>query len=182
MRLHDERVLARETESEAVPAVAVVHPASEKPDEELMLPDTLQAFEESPIYARTNGYLVRWYKDIGSHLNKGELLATIDIPEVDQELSQARASRQQIVAQMQLAKISAERWETSRHESATQTLATRSGRRSVRRHVSININRAAVATGSIRRRVLRPAARWRSCDASARRRRCARFAARPPAR
>jgi RND family efflux transporter MFP subunit len=107
-------VLAGETESNAVPTVAVVHPKAEKPDEELVLPGTLQAFVESPIYARTNGYLVRWYKDIGSHVSKGELLAAIDTPEVDQELSQARAARQQILAQMQLAKISADRWENLR--------------------------------------------------------------------
>jgi membrane fusion protein, multidrug efflux system len=114
MRLREQRVLARETEMQAVPTVAVVHPTAEKPDEELMLPGSLQAFEESPIYARTNGYLVRWYKDIGSRINKGELLAAIDTPEVDQELIQARAARQQIVAQMQLAKISADRWQNLR--------------------------------------------------------------------
>ena len=79
-----------------------------------MLPGSLQAFKESPIYARTNGYLVRWYKDIGSRVKKGELLAQIDTPEVDQELNQGRAARQQILAQMELAKISAERWENLR--------------------------------------------------------------------
>ncbi len=109
-RRHDSDVLAKETERESVPTVAVIHPASEKPDEELVLPGSLQAFEESPIYARTNGYLLRWYKDIGSRINKGELLADIDTPEVDQELMQARAGRQQIVAQMDLAKINADRY------------------------------------------------------------------------
>jgi RND family efflux transporter MFP subunit len=69
---------------------------------------------ESPIFARTNGYLVRWYKDIGSPIKKGELLAQIDTPEVDQELNQGRAARQQILSQMELAKISSERWETLR--------------------------------------------------------------------
>ena len=98
-----------------IPTVAIVHPTAEKPNEELVLPGTLQAFEESPIYARTSGYLVRWYKDIGSHVNEGELLATIDTPEVDQEhLDQTRAARQQIVAQLELAKISADRWENLR--------------------------------------------------------------------
>ena len=81
---------------------------------ELVLPGSLQAFKESPIYARTNGYLVRWYKDIGSRVKKGELLAEIDTPEVDQELNQARAARQQILAQMELAKINADRWENLR--------------------------------------------------------------------
>jgi multidrug efflux system membrane fusion protein len=109
-----ERALAKETERETVPTVAVVFPQSEKPDEDLILPGSLLAYEESPIYARTNGYLVRWYKDIGSRVEKGELLAKIDTPEVDQELNQTRAARLQILAQMDLAKISADRWENLR--------------------------------------------------------------------
>ena len=92
----------------------VVHPIAEKPDEELVLPASLQAYEESPIYARTSGYLLHWYKDIGSHVNKGDLLADIDTPEVDQELSQARATRQQSAAQLDLAKISADRYQNLR--------------------------------------------------------------------
>jgi multidrug efflux system membrane fusion protein len=108
------RALAKETELDSVPTVSVVHPTAEEPDEELVLPASLQAFEESPIYARTNGYLLRWYKDIGSQVNKGQLLADIDTPEVDQELSQARATRQQIAAQRDLAKISADRWQNLR--------------------------------------------------------------------
>jgi multidrug efflux system membrane fusion protein len=109
-----ERALAKETERETVPTVAVIYPQSEKPDEDLILPGSLLAYEESPIYARTNGYLVRWYKDIGSRVEKGELLAKIDTPEVDQELNQSRAARLQILAQMDLAKISADRWENLR--------------------------------------------------------------------
>ena len=113
-RMSHERALANETERETVPTVAVVNPVSEKPDEDLVLPGSLQAYEESPIYARTSGYLVRWYKDIGSRITKGELLAKIDTPEVDQELNQTRAARQQTVAQVELAKISADRWENLR--------------------------------------------------------------------
>jgi len=113
-RASHERALAKETEQSTIPTVAVVHPLAEKPDEELVLPGSLQAFAESPIYARTNGYLVRWYKDIGSRVQEGDLLATIDTPEIDQELSQSRAARQQIVAQLDLAKISADRWENLR--------------------------------------------------------------------
>jgi|SRR5271169_2078439 len=109
-RIHNSRVLADETEQESIPTVAVVHPIAETADEELILPGTLQAYEESPIYARTNGYLLRWYKDIGSRVSQGELLAEIDTPEVDQELMQARANRQQIVAQLDLAKINADRY------------------------------------------------------------------------
>src|ERR1700728_1490172 len=110
-RMSHERALAKETERETVPTVAVTNPVSEKPDEDLVLPGSLQAYEDSPIYARTNGYLVRWYKDIGSRVTKGELLANIDTPEVDQELNQTRAARQQIVAQMELAKITSDRWQ-----------------------------------------------------------------------
>ncbi len=111
---HAAKALAKETQASAIPYVAVVHPVLEKPDEDLVLPATLQAWKESPIYARTSGYLVQWYKDIGSRVNKGDLLAKIDTPEVDQELSQARAARQQIVAQLDLAKTTAERYQSLR--------------------------------------------------------------------
>ncbi len=109
-RKSESDALAKETDAIAVPTVAVVHPQSEPSNDELILPGNLQAFIESPIFARTNGYLLRWYKDIGSKVEKGELLAAIDTPEVDQELSQARASREQIKAALGLAKISADRW------------------------------------------------------------------------
>jgi multidrug efflux system membrane fusion protein len=106
--------LAKETEAVAIPTVAVVHPQTEPGTDELVLPGNLQAFIESPIFARTNGYLLRWYKDMGSKVDKGELLASIDTPEIDQELSQARANREQIKAALALAKISADRWENLR--------------------------------------------------------------------
>ncbi|HWX53828.1 MAG TPA: efflux RND transporter periplasmic adaptor subunit [Verrucomicrobiae bacterium] len=109
-RLNESKVLAKETEKLAIPTVSVVKASAEPSSDELMLPAQLQAYVESPIYSRTNGYLLRWYKDIGSQVRKGELLADIDTPEVDQELSQARATRDQIRAQMDLAKSSAERW------------------------------------------------------------------------
>jgi RND family efflux transporter MFP subunit len=109
-RFSERRTLAQETEKLAVPTVALIQPSEEPAHDELVLPAQLQAYVESTIYSRTNGYLLRWYKDIGSHVKKGELLAEIDTPEVDQELSQAKAARQQILAQLELAKISAERW------------------------------------------------------------------------
>src|SRR5437588_1934533 len=110
-KLGEKKALAAETERLATPSVSVIHPTQEQSHEELVLPATVQAYKESPIYARTNGYVLRWYKDIGSHLNKGDLLADIDTPEVDQELLQARATRQQIQLQLGLAKSSAERWQ-----------------------------------------------------------------------
>ena len=113
-RIRAGRALARETDREAVPIVAIIHASTESPDEALILPASVQAYEESPIFARTNGYLLRWNKDIGSHVKKGELLAEIDTPEIDQELLQARATRQQIAAQLDIAKISADRWQNLR--------------------------------------------------------------------
>jgi multidrug efflux system membrane fusion protein len=118
IRLGERRALAKETEVLAVPSVIVIQPKPEAPQQELILPSTLQAFTESPIYARTNGYLARWRKDMGSRVQKGELLADIETPEIDQELMQARAARTQAEAQLNLAKSSAERWETLRKMDA----------------------------------------------------------------
>ena len=109
-RKSESDALAKETEAVSIPTVAVVEPQAEPGNDELVLPGNLQAFEESPIFARTNGYLLRWYKDIGSKIQKGELLAAIDTPEIDQELSQARANREQVRSALGLAKISADRW------------------------------------------------------------------------
>ncbi len=109
-RFSDQKALVVETEKLSVPTVSVTKPGAEPAQEELTLPAQLQAYVESSIYSRTNGYLLHWYKDIGSHVRKGELLADIDAPEVDQELSQAKAARQQIAAQAELARTSAERW------------------------------------------------------------------------
>ncbi|MGO9862213.1 MAG: efflux RND transporter periplasmic adaptor subunit [Terriglobales bacterium] len=106
----ESNALAKETEAVSIPTVAVVQPQAEPGNDELVLPGNMLAFIESPIFARTNGYLLRWYKDMGSKVQKGELLASIDTPEVDQELSQTRASREQIKAALELAKISADRW------------------------------------------------------------------------
>jgi len=99
-RIRASRTLARETNREAIPNVAIIHASAESPDEQLVLPASVQAFQQSPIFARTNGYLLRWNKDIGSRVKKGELLAEIDTPEIDQELMQARATRQQVAAQL----------------------------------------------------------------------------------
>jgi RND family efflux transporter MFP subunit len=118
LRLDERRALAKETETLAVPSVVVIRAKAEPPKQDLMLPSSLEAFTESPIYARTNGYLARWYKDIGSKVQKGQLLADIETPEVDQELMQARAARDQAQAQLSLAKSSAERWETLRKMDA----------------------------------------------------------------
>jgi RND family efflux transporter MFP subunit len=103
--------LAENTEALAIPTVAVTHPTAEVAQEDLVLPGTLMAYVESPIYARTNGYLQKWYHDIGTRVPKGELLADIDTPEVDQQLSQARADLNTAQANANLSKITATRYE-----------------------------------------------------------------------
>jgi len=109
-RRSEYQALASNTEALAVPTVAVIHPTAEPGDENLVLPGTLQAYDESPIYARTNGYLQKWYHDIGSRVAKGELLADIDTPEVDQQLSQARADLNTAQANASLSQITASRY------------------------------------------------------------------------
>jgi RND family efflux transporter MFP subunit len=105
------QALVKETETLAVPTVAAIHPVTEPSEEGLVLPGSMQAYVESPIYARTNGYLKKWYRDIGSRVSKGELLADIDTPEVDQQLIQAKADLQTSLANANLSHITATRYE-----------------------------------------------------------------------
>ena len=84
----------------------------------LSLPGTLQGYVEAPISARISGYLIRWNKDIGSRVNKGEVLAEISNPETDQQLAQAVAARQQLVSTLNLTKVSVERWKSLRAQNA----------------------------------------------------------------
>jgi len=105
------QALAKETETLAIPTVAVMHASIESAEEDLVLPGTMQAYVESPIYARTNGYLKKWYHDIGSRVRQGDLLVDIDTPEVDQQLSQARADLNTAQANANLSKITASRYQ-----------------------------------------------------------------------
>ena len=103
-------VVTQETREMAVPAVAVVAPERGAPQEEIVLPGTIQAFTDAPIYARTNGYLRKWYVDIGAHVRAGELIAEIDTPELDQQLQAARADLATAQANARLAQTTAERY------------------------------------------------------------------------
>jgi RND family efflux transporter MFP subunit len=103
--------LMRRTQEAAVPTVAVVFPREGAPTQEIVLPGNTQAFSDAPIYARTNGYLKHWYFDIGAHVQKGQLLAEIETPEVDQQLLQARAELDTAQANLNIAKITATRWQ-----------------------------------------------------------------------
>jgi RND family efflux transporter MFP subunit len=110
-RAQAESTLGVRTERAAVPTVNVVQPASGAVSQEIVLPGNTQAFNDTPIYARTNGYLKRWYVDIGTHVKQGQLLAEIDTPEIDQQLEQARADLKNAQANEQLAQITAARWQ-----------------------------------------------------------------------
>ena len=103
-------VVTQETRDMAVPAVAVVTPTRGAPQQEIVLPGTIQAFTDAPIYARTNGYLKRWHVDIGARVQAGQLLAEIDTPELDQQLLQARADLSTAQANARLAQTTAERY------------------------------------------------------------------------
>ena len=110
-RRNEHKVLAQQTERLSVVHVAVTHATPVQSDSQLILPGNVQSFVESPIYARTNGYLKKWYKDIGSHVKEGELLADIDTPEVDAQLAQAKADLATSQANVKLAGVTAERYE-----------------------------------------------------------------------
>ena len=97
--------LARETREDAVLDVAVVQPHAGGAEEEVVLPGNIQAFTDSPIYARTTGYLKKWYVDIGTRVKAGELLAEIEAPELDHQLQQARADLETAQANLRLAQI-----------------------------------------------------------------------------
>jgi RND family efflux transporter MFP subunit len=104
--------LTRATAQAAIPTVDVVYPTAGAPTQEIVLPGNTQAFISAPIYARTSGYLKRWYFDIGAQVKQGQLLAEIESPEVDQQLDQARADLKTAQANLATAKISADRWQS----------------------------------------------------------------------
>jgi RND family efflux transporter MFP subunit len=108
-RLAAETRLQQATNQAAIPSVSVTHPRPGDRAQELVLPGNTQAFIDSPIYARTNGYLKRWYVDIGARVSKGQLLAEIETPELDQQLRQARAELATAEANLNLSQITAER-------------------------------------------------------------------------
>jgi RND family efflux transporter MFP subunit len=112
--------LSQQTESDEILAVATARPQPNGSTTELVLPGNLQANYEAPIYARTSGYLRRWYVDIGAKVHKGQLLGDIEAPEVDQQLQQAEAGLSVAQANQKIADLTAERW---RHLRATDSVS-----------------------------------------------------------
>jgi len=106
----------------AVSSVAVVAPKQTAPSQEIILPGNIQPFVTSPIYARTDGYLKKWYFDIGAHVKAGDLLAIIQTPEVDEQLAQARSTLGTAQANLRLAQITRDRYQSllTKHAVAQQ--------------------------------------------------------------
>ena len=112
VRSSSEKKLERATEEAAVVSVHVIHPVVGAASQDLVLPGNVQAFTETPIYSRTDGYLKKWYFDIGAHVRRGQLLAEIETPEIDQQLQQSRAELERIQANMELAGVTSNRWQS----------------------------------------------------------------------
>jgi RND family efflux transporter MFP subunit len=106
--------LSQETKDLAIATVSVIHPKAGAPVQEIVLPGDMQPFTDAPIFARTNGYLKKWYADIGANVKAGQLLAEIDSPEVDQQLQSARADLATAQANLNLAEVTATRYKDLR--------------------------------------------------------------------
>jgi RND family efflux transporter MFP subunit len=109
-RSHARAELETDTLENVVPIVNLIHPRRTPAQIQLELPGNITAFEEAPIYARVSGYLKHWLTDIGTHVEAGQPLAEIETPELDQELNQAYAALAQAKANLEIARISSERW------------------------------------------------------------------------
>jgi RND family efflux transporter MFP subunit len=110
-RQHARSALAAETNAQAAPDVLLSKAQSGSPNSEIVLPGNIFAYEDAPIFARTSGYLSHWYFDIGAHVRKGQLLAVISSPEVDQQLAQARADLATAESNASYAKSTAKRYQ-----------------------------------------------------------------------
>jgi RND family efflux transporter MFP subunit len=121
-RVKAETTLTAVTDQMAVPSVSVVAPKQSAPATEIILPGNMQPFMSSPIYARTDGYLKKWYFDIGAHVKAGQLLAVIQTPEVDEQLAQSRSTLGTAQANLELAQITMDRYQSllKKHAVAQQ--------------------------------------------------------------
>ncbi|SNT36310.1 RND family efflux transporter, MFP subunit [Granulicella rosea] len=109
-RANAEQTLVKTTDDAAIRDVSVIKPTQGSKALEIVLPANTQAFIDTPIYARTNGYLRRWYADIGAHVRQGQVLADIETPELDQQVQQAQSDLATATSNLHIAEITAERW------------------------------------------------------------------------
>src|SRR5580698_2557398 len=144
------RALERSTALHARQYVTTISPKASGEDQPLTLPGTLLGVIESTVYARSNGYVVRWVKDIGSSVKKGDLLAEITAPEIDQELSQAISARDQAGASAALAKSTADRWQALRQKDAV-TQQDLDERLSAYSQAAANLDAADANVGRLRK-------------------------------
>jgi RND family efflux transporter MFP subunit len=146
-RVHAEATLKSDTQRHAVLSVAVTRPAQGAGPLEILLPADTQAYIDTPIYARTNGYLRKWYADIGTRVHRGELLAEIETPEMDQQVQQATSDLATAKANLQIAEITAERWKrllaknAVSHQEADQAMSDYSARQSALSSAQANLRR-----------------------------------------
>lgn len=159
-RLRQRDAQERAVQEPALPAVAVAYPAADPVPPELLLPANIQAFQETPVYARTNGYLKRWNTGMGSRVTAGQILAEIETPEIDQELRQAEAAAAEAAANRDLAEKTDARWQAllqthsvSRQE-AEQFAAQRRARTAELQAAQANVQRLRALQGF--RRVTAP--------------------------
>jgi RND family efflux transporter MFP subunit len=117
-RGRDAAALARDTDEAAVPSVAVIYPQSNVAQPKLVLPGDVEAWYSAPIYGQVTGYVSAWYKDIGAPVKKGDLLALIDVPELDANVEKAKADLAKTQAEEELAQITAKRWHALWHTDA----------------------------------------------------------------
>jgi RND family efflux transporter MFP subunit len=109
-RLRERSTVRKETEELAIPTVSVIHPERATPEQEIVLPGSVVAYGDTPIFARSNGYVRRWYVDLGARVKQGQLLALIETPEVDQQVQQARHTLAVGQANLRLAEATAQRF------------------------------------------------------------------------
>jgi RND family efflux transporter MFP subunit len=146
-RLMARNALRQRATVESTPGVVTVRPTRSEEGEKLVLPGTVQAYIESPIYARTNGYLKSWYTDIGSTVRKGQLLAEIDTPEVDQQLAQAVADLATARANEALSNTTDRRWrgllatESVSQQDADQKAGDAAAKRATAASAAANVSR-----------------------------------------
>ena len=146
-RVHAEEHLSATTKLDSIPAVAVTTPGHGAEPLEITLPADTQAFIDTPIYARTSGYLRHWYADIGTRVNQGQVLADIETPELDQQVEQAQSDLATAKANLQIAQITAERWQkllaknAVSHQEADQATSDLSARQSTLSSAQANLRR-----------------------------------------
>jgi RND family efflux transporter MFP subunit len=146
-RVEAKAELRQVTLNSAIPSVNIVYPKGGAEAEEIELPGNTEAFTDTPIYARTSGYVKAWYVDIGARVRQGQLLAVIETPELDQQLRQAKADLENALANLQIAQITATRWQnllktdSVSHQEADQAVSDQHSKKALVDSNQANVDR-----------------------------------------